>query len=137
MDDRMQTVEPAPQAQIDFSQLAPLVMEFQKGEIEKQRLAYQANVETQKIASDTNIAIAQMKFTRQTEVDKASAAKDIRQDKYDGVTTGLLFIAYAALFVYGIHADNNGFITAGVTGFASFLAGKHSSTPKEKKELAD
>jgi hypothetical protein len=123
MDDRIQTVEPVPQAQIDFSQLAPLVTEFQRGEVEKL-----------KVTHDAQIAIAELSAKRQMDVDKSLAARELRQDRYDAATTGLLFMICLAMMGYGMWAHDVGFITAGVSSFAAFLAGKRGLSTKDRKE---
>lgn len=123
MDDHVQTVEQVPQAALDLSQLAPLVTEFQRGEIEKSRVAH-----------DAQIAIAEMQTRRQMEVDRNTAARDLRHDKYDGMTTGLLFTVCLGMMGYGMWAHDTGFITAGVSSFASFLAGKRGIPGKSKKD---
>jgi hypothetical protein len=119
--ENIQTLETMPLQTIDFSQFAPLVTEFQKGEIEKL-----------KIHNEAQVAVAQMNNERQMQVDRNTAARDIRHDRYDGATTWLLFIVCAGMMVFGMWSHDNGFITAGVTSFASFLAGKHSSGAKPR-----
>ncbi|MGZ4837658.1 MAG: hypothetical protein ACXVZR_03850 [Terriglobales bacterium] len=118
--EEVQTLERMPQQAIDFAQLAPLVTEFQKGEVEKLELQTKAQV-----------AIAQMNADRQKEVDKMTAAREIRLDRYKGITTAALFIGCAGMTGYGMWNRDTGFITAGVSSFAAFLAGAHgSSKPK-------
>lgn len=114
----LQPVEviPAQTQTFDLSQLAPLVTEFvtelQKGEIEKVRL----NKEAEK-------AIAQMNIDRQKEVDGHAALREARQDRFELSTTILLFCGCAAMMAFGMWKQDNGFITAGVSSFCTYLAG--------------
>lgn len=103
------------QATFDFSQFAPLVSAFQQGEVEKVRLT-----------QETNIAVAEMNAASHREFSKNSAARELRQDKYETLTTCLLFIACSSMMGYGMWAHDAGFITAGVSSFAAFLAGRRS-----------
>jgi hypothetical protein len=111
------------QAQLDLTQLAPVVSAWQSGEIEKARLQ-----------QETNVAVAEMNLKRQMEVDKNVAARELRQDRYEGGTTGALFIGCLAMMGYGMWAHDPGFITAGVTSFATFLAGKRVAAAKPKQQ---
>lgn len=119
--DGIQTVETVPPQGFDISQFAPLVTEFQKGEVEKSKIAHEGS-----------LAIAQLNTQRQMEVDKYAAAREIRHDAYEGITTGLLYAVCLAMIAYGMWAHDSGFITAGVTSFASFLAGKRSAAIGKK-----
>lgn len=112
-------LERLPPQGIDLSQLAPIIIEFQKGEVEKLE-----------VQSRTQVAIAKMSADRQMEVDKMIAHKDIRLDRYKTITTAALFIGCAGMTAYGMWNRDTGFITAGVSSFAAFLAGSHGGKTK-------
>jgi hypothetical protein len=101
--------------------LTPVVAAFQEGEVAKVRIAHEAQ-----------LSIAEMSTKRQMEVDRDTAARDLRRDQFETQTTVLLFIIYTGMMGYGMWDHNAGFITAGATGFASFLAGRHTSNSKPK-----
>lgn len=130
MEEQLQTVEPVPPQQVDMAQLAPifapLVFEYQRGEIEKAKLGFEAQIK-----------VAELRTNRQMGLDKSLAAGEERQDKFELATTCLLFTGCASMMIFGMVTHDNGFITAGVTSFASFLAGKHSRGAKAKKEHAE
>jgi hypothetical protein len=107
-----QQFELMPQPTFDISQFAPLVAEFQKGEIEKIR-----------INRDADKSVAQMNIERQKEIDRNIAQREVRQDKFDSTTTALLYAVCVGMMAYGMWYRDPGFITAGVSGFGSYLAG--------------
>lgn len=99
---------------IDFSQLAPLVTAYQDGEVQKARI---------KAEADTNIAV--MNNERQILFERETA-------KFDLIAMLLLFGACVGMIWYGMMKGDAGFITAGVSGFASYLAGRHAGRNPNK-----
>lgn len=120
----MSPVEIVPPPTLDFSQFAPLVAEFQRGEIEKMR-----------IAKETETGIARMNFERQNKIDSHIAARIERQDMLESRTTYLLAFICFGMTGYGMWNHDAGFVTAGLSSFSTFLVGmrtgRHGAKTRE------
>lgn len=100
---------------IDFSQLAPLVTEFQKGEVEKK-----------KIDADARTDAHRLSIERLKSLDLQFAEKERRQDRFDLLTAISLYVMCAFMTGYGMWHRDAGFITAGISSFGTYLAGIRS-----------